>query len=206
MKNNNTVLFLAIAIILATILFSCKSTKSEPLVDGVYITSIEGDIIKTDEGEYKIETVPGDKMYYLIRHAEKDTVPKDNPNLTQEGLDRANFLAELMKGTRLDAIYSTMYTRTLFTVDTLAARKGLKLELYRPAQLMKLYKTIQSDSTVQSVLVVGHSNTTPAFANIILRNQEFEQGFDESDYDNFLIVIERADGNNIVHKLRFRPR
>jgi hypothetical protein len=56
------------------------------------------------------------------------------------------------------------------------------------------------------VIVAGHSNTTPALANVILGRQEFTTGFDESDYDNILIVIDRKEEENTVYKLRFNSK
>ena len=56
------------------------------------------------------------------------------------------------------------------------------------------------------MIVVGHSNTTPALANVILGKQEFTTGFDESDYDNILIVVDREGEENFVYKLRFKSK
>lgn len=198
-----------LACTLVILITSCNSKNVMTIVpDDSYITSIKDTIIIAEGGkEYKINTSKAEKIYYLIRHAEKDTIPDNsNPILTEEGLSRANYLAEMLKGTRVDAIYSTLYTRTLFTVDTLAARKGLKILPYEVSGLKELHETISNDNSQSAVVIVGHSNTTPAFANVILGRQEFNNGFDESDYDNLLIVISDSDGNNIVHKLKYRPR
>lgn len=188
-------------------LSSC-SPKSTPIIkDGTYISAIMDDLILDENGkEYKIELDESDKIYYLIRHAEKDTVPADNPRLTDAGLARANYLADIMKGTRIDAVYSTMFTRTLFTVDTLAARKGMKIQPYDHKKLKAVYQAISSDSTTAAVIIAGHSNTTPAFANLILGRQEFQSGFDESDYDNLIVVLEKEQEENVVYKLRYKIR
>ncbi len=190
---------------ITVILISCSPKQAQTITNGTYISSIkEGIILDQFGNEFVIDIKENDKIYYLVRHAEKDTVPANNPILTDTGIERANYLANMMKGTRIDGVYSTMYTRTLFTIDTLASRKGLKILPYKPSDLKSLYETISQDSTKSAVIIAGHSNTTPALANVILGRQEFPTGFDESDYDNILIVLERADEENVVYKLRYK--
>ena len=203
MKNS---LYFFMALWLYTIV-SCSPKTTPIITDGTYISAVMENIILDENGrEYTIDLQEDDKVYYLIRHAEKDTIPHDNPKLTKQGLTRANLLADMMKGTRVDAVYSTMYTRTLFTVDTLASRKGMKIRPYDHKKLKTVFEDIASDTTTSSVIIVGHSNTTPAFANVILGRQEFQSGFDESDYDNFLVVLDKKEEENVVYKLRYRVR
>lgn len=199
-------IILAIAM-LSLYLASCSTQKNTYIPDGEYVTSLRNmEAVDTSGNIMALQIDGADKVFYLLRHAEKDTFPQGNPQLTEEGLARANYLAEMMKGVRLDAIYSTLYTRTLFTVDTLASRKGLKIRPYEASGMKDLYEGIVADSSLQRVLIVGHSNTTPAFANTILGYQEYDSGFDLSDYDNLLIVAYHADSTNVIHKLKFRPR
>lgn len=175
--------------------------------DDVMIVSVKDTVVVLEDGTaHLLDIEEGDRVFYLIRHAEKDTFPKDNPVLTEQGIERANYLAEMLKGTRVDAIYSTLYTRTLFTVDTLAARKGLKILPYTASKLKQLYDEVKADESLYGVVIVGHSNTTPALANVILGEQVFQQGFDESDYDNILIVIDKQGKKNRVHKLKYKPK
>ena len=184
---------------------SCSPKGVKIVEDGTYIAAIKESIIIDDKGqEFFIDIQDGDDVYYLIRHAEKDSIPQGNPKLTEAGLLRANYLADMMKGTRVDAVYSTMYTRTLFTVDTLAARKGMNIRPYEHRQLKKVYQDISADTTTSRVLISGHSNTTPALANVILGRQEFLSSFDEKDYDNILIVLDKPEQENIVYKLRYK--
>ena len=186
---------------------SCSPKQAKNITNGTYISAIQDGVIIDQAGqEFVIDINESDKVYYLVRHAEKDTVPTDNPKLTEIGIERANYLANMMKGTRIDGIYSTMYTRTLFTIDSLASRKGLKILPYEPSALKLLYETISQDSTQSAVIIAGHSNTTPALANVILGRQEFTSGFDESDYDNILIVVDRVEKENSVYKLRFKSK
>lgn len=119
--------------------------------------------------------------YYLIRHAEKDRTNEanKNPGLTQKGFFRADRWAKVFSVVELDAVYSTDYDRTLMTASPTAKAKELDIQLYDPR---KLYDQEFREATAgKTVLVVGHSNTTPAFVNAIIGEDRYE---DMSDSDN----------------------
>ncbi len=110
--------------------------------------------------------------YYLIRHAEKDRTDKTNrnPNLNYKGLERAKKWAEYFKNIDLDAVYSTKYNRTMQTAKPTAESKNLEIINYNPRNM---YDSIfQKNTKGKTILVVGHSNTTPAFVNKIIRRKE----------------------------------
>lgn len=106
--------------------------------------------------------------YYLIRHAEKDRSDSlnRNPKLTEAGLKRAERWAKYFSNISLDEVYSTNYNRTIQTAQPTAKSKNLKLKFYNPRNLFD--SEFQSETKGKTVLVVGHSNTTPALANKIL--------------------------------------
>ena len=174
-------------------------------VDGKYIRSIERNTITVDGG-HKIELnkEAGAKVIYLVRHAEKDTVPKSNPILTEAGYQRSYQLAEMLKKTRLDVIYSTLYNRTMHTVDSLGNTKGLATNIYQPKDLKQLGIDITESKELNNVLISGHSNTTPAMANVLMGEKVIDAGFDESDYDNFLVVNILPDGQKKLYQLRYK--
>src|SRR4051812_20778195 len=96
----------------------------------------------------------------LVRHAEKATgaaMSNDAP-LNQAGMVRARELARVLAGTRVDAIYTTQYERTKETAAPLAADHRLEPIVADPATMAKVIKTKHAG---QTVVVVGHSNTTP---------------------------------------------
>ena len=134
----------------------------------------------------------------LVRHAEKAggeaaAAMTDDPPLSEAGLNRAKELARVLGGTKVDAIYTTQYARTRMTAEPLAA--ALKLT----PQVMEANKTyaaaiaskIRMDHRGQTVLVVGHSNST--------QNVMKELGvanvppIAESQYDD-LFIVTFADG------------
>jgi len=193
-------LLIGIMILLA---IGCKPADID--VDGKYIRSIERNIITVDGGhEIELNNEKGAKVIYLVRHAEKDTVPKKNPILTAAGYERSYLLAEMLKKTRLDVIYSTIYNRTMHTVDSLGNTKGLPTQIYQPKDLKQLGIDIEQSKDMNNVIISGHSNTTPAMANVLMGEKIIDAGFDESDYDNFLVVNILPDGQKKLYKLRYK--
>ncbi|MEX0274728.1 MAG: histidine phosphatase family protein [Flavobacteriaceae bacterium] len=125
--------------------------------------------------------------FYFIRHAEKDRFDPDNPDpeLSQEGLGRAMHWAEVLNEVPLDAIYTTDYQRTAMTAAPTAVKRELIEEFYDPgtwdaAQFKK-------DNLNKSVLVVGHSNTTPQMVNSLIGEEKYAE-MDEYDNGSLFIV------------------
>jgi hypothetical protein len=54
------------------------------------------------------------------------------------------------------------------------------------------------------VLIVGHSNTTPVLANHLYGTDFFKKSFDEKDYDNFVIVMEKTDSTKAILPLKYK--
>ncbi|PQJ78375.1 SixA phosphatase family protein [Polaribacter porphyrae] len=128
-------------------------------------------------------------VYYLIRHAEKDrTDPTNrNPNLNFEGEKRAQRWAEYFKDIHLDAVYSTQYNRTIETATPTAQTKKIKLEKYNPRNMYD--SVFQSETKGKSVLIVGHSNTTPAFTNLILGEKKYQNMDDNDNASLYMVTI-----------------
>ncbi|MBX2896120.1 MAG: histidine phosphatase family protein [Cyclobacteriaceae bacterium] len=134
----------------------------------------------------------------LVRHAEKETDDPKDPELSESGKQRAQRLAEVLKEIKVDAIYSTPYKRTRYTVAPLAEAKGLSVSTYDPSKKEEIDQLLQKFAG-GTIVVAGHSNTVPDFANYLTGKTDF-QNFDDSDYDNLLIVnvIERGKSAKAV--------
>ena len=104
---------------------------------------------------------------YLVRHAEK--AKGDDPELTEAGRQRADDLADLLTARLeegdLSAIYSTEYRRTQQTAAPLAARSGSAVQSYDPRDLPGFAQQLSGQGG--TVLIVGHSNTTPQLAEAL---------------------------------------
>lgn len=139
--------------------------------------------------------------YYLIRHAEKDRTDKTNrnPNLNDKGLKRAKKWAKYFDLIDLDAVYSTNYNRTMQTAKPTADSKYLKIVNYDPR---KMYDSIFKQNTKgKTVLVVGHSNTTPVFVNKILGKKKYEWMKDDDNSSLFIVTISNAKKTSKILKI-----
>ena len=185
-------------------LLTCTSCKTEPApIVGSYVSSIDYEGIDFTDGR-SIAIAPDDKIYYLVRHAEKDTMGND-PDLTPIGYDRANELTAIFKSARVDEVYSTMYMRTLMTADSISKSKGLSMKTYDPRSLKEFAERLKNTDNLQRSLIVGHSNTTPELANHIHGKTVLED-FDEKDYDNFIVIIQGENTESQLHQLKFKSR
>ena len=108
---------------------------------------------------------------YLVRHAEKvpewlsDDLDRYHP-LSETGMARAQKLAEQFEPGALVAIFSSPTTRTLHTVQPLAHKLWLQVEIAEAcwdSSAMKVFfaQLQQRFKPGQAVLLVSHSNHIP---------------------------------------------
>ena len=142
--------------------------------------------------------------YYFIRHAEKDRSDKTNrdPHLTEIGKARASHWSDILKHVKFDAIYSTDYHRTRETAHPTAKANNLDIIIY-DARAINGQK-LKTDNKGKTVLIVGHSNTTPDFVNTIIGEKKYAD-IDDSNNGNLYIVTITDDA--ISHQvLEINPR
>ncbi len=193
-----------VAALIASMIMSCKPEVKTLNINGKMLKAIESNVIITEDSQKLVLNEDSiSKIYYLVRHAEKDTTIKDEPPLTTEGLSRATKIADIMRGTRVDAIYSTMTLRTMFTVDSLADIKAMNILPYENKTLKDLLETVKTSTDYNRIFIVGHSNTIPSITNTLAGRDIFTKTFDESDYANFVIVVEKKSGATDVYTLRY---
>ena len=132
---------------------------------------------------------------FLVRHAEKKK--GDDPQLSRKGRKRAQHLAHLLGAAKPDAIYSTHLRRTRETAAPLAETTGVEVVALTADEHLvpEMARRLMSDHTGEVVVVVGHSNTTPAIANAM--------GVDapeipEDDYDNVYLITFTGEGPRFV--------
>lgn len=143
--------------------------------------------IKSEVNEMSLNKDITRSTFYFIRHAEKDrSDPKNkNPNLTEIGKDRAIRWRDFFKHVQFDVVYSTDYNRTKQTARPTAEENNLEITLYNPRQING--STFLENNSGKTVLVVGHSNTTPKFVNAILNEEKFGQ-IDDNNNGNLYVV------------------
>lgn len=140
--------------------------------------------------------------FILVRHAEKEDDDTRNPPLSEVGVQRANDLMDLLAKADIIAIYSTDYDRTQMTVAPLAEVKEMSILSYGWKDPKALITEMLEKHKGGTIVISGHSNTTPVLANILLGEEKYAQ-FDDSDYGNLLIVTVSEIGKGKVTHLRF---
>ena len=152
------------------------------------------------------------KTVFLLRHAEREEEPRQDPPLKKEGVARSKELARLLGGAGIKAIYTSQFTRTKLTAEPLATKLGLT-----PAQIsLKSNPTnprqIAEDSTTEvvnkilerpgeNVLVVGHSNSIPDVIKML--GGDIVPTIDERKFDDLFIVTVYAKGKAKVTHMKY---
>jgi 2,3-bisphosphoglycerate-dependent phosphoglycerate mutase len=140
----------------------------------------------------------------LVRHAEKDASANMNrfdPDLSDEGRGRAVRLFEIVKEYKPVQIFSTNLRRTRFTAEPSAVNLNEKyriwVEAYNPGELSQFAERLLALKT-RSILVVGHSNTTPALANLLIKQEKYKE-LPDSVYGKIYII--EIDGKKVEDRV-----
>jgi broad specificity phosphatase PhoE len=138
----------------------------------------------------------------LVRHAEKLDDSPDTP-LSATGEARAAALATALERQPVNAIYATQYLRTQQTARPLAEAHGVPITVHPFADgyARAMADLIRTRHGGETVVVVGHSNTTPAIiaALGILNPPTIPDG----EYDDLFVVTVPARGPARLLRLRY---
>ena len=146
------------------------------------------------------------KTIVLVRHAEKsaagstEDMAKGDLDLSPEGRERAERLAKAVKKYKPHEIFATDYKRTKQTAEPIAKLRGKTVQTYDPSKQADLVQTILTSKT-DHYLIVGHSNTTPALANLLLKKEVFKQ-LPDTEYGVFWVIRMK---NGVVTKIEVFP-
>lgn len=173
----------------------------KPLRAAVVIAGIAGVMLI---GAANVELKKTDvTTIYLVRHTEKMSETERDPELSEDGRDRAKSLARLLSDVDIAAAYATPFKRTRDTAAPLAAKHSVDVSQYRDERA--LVETILDKHAGKSVLVVGHANTVPQ----LLKHVGHDLGVQLlEEYDNlFAITLHSTAGNGTtrvsVQRLRY---
>ena len=153
-----------------------------------------------------------ESVIYLIRHAEKADDGTRDPSLNEAGRARTGWLTDWFAGRGITAIYSSEFKRTLETAAPLSERLNMPIAPYDPRGLEDLAARLRSDAAgVEEgadsiILVVGHSNTTPALVNMLIGEVRYPDLVEGWMYDRIFQVILGDDGRAAVEILYSEPR
>jgi len=138
----------------------------------------------------------------LVRHAEKMVVTHHDPALSEAGAARATELARVLADVPIDAIYVTQFLRTHETAGPIAKARGIEPIRVKAgaAYGAELAKTIREKHQGQTVLVVGHTNSTVSLMREL--GVENPPEIAETRYDD-LFICTMSDGKTRMLPLRF---
>jgi phosphohistidine phosphatase SixA len=143
----------------------------------------------------------------IVRHAEKDTAG-DDPDLSNQGWERAGVLKRTLAPVRIDAVYVTQYRRTVSTVRSLADQRGLPLivvphdrTLPVAENAQRLVQMILAKHKGKTTLISSHSNVIPELLRALgIANPPT---IDDSTYDDLFIVakpsVPSSEGASLIH-------
>ena len=152
------------------------------------------------------------KTVFLIRHAEREDEPRQDPPLKKEGVARAQELARLLANAGIKAIYTSQFARTKQTAEPLATKLGLTLASIslksNPANPRQIAAESTSEvvnkimeRTGENVLVVGHSNSIPDVIKML--GGDVVPTIDERKFDDLFIVTVYARGKAKVTHMKY---
>lgn len=116
---------------------------------------------------------------YIVRHAEKQTIETSDPSLTQQGHQRARWLARFFSDKKLEQIFSTDYKRTRLTALPTANSYQLDVQIYDPKKPEALVKQVLKSNKI--TLIIGHSNTVPQLVKLF--KGEANDDIHDKEYD-----------------------
>jgi len=149
---------------------------------------------------------------FLIRHAEREDEPRQDPPLSKDGVARSQALARLLSSAGIKAIFTSQFTRTKQTAEPLATKLGINVTPFTLKSNPSNPRQIAEESTAEvtnkilehageSVLVVGHSNSIPDVIKML--GGDFIPTIDERKFDDLFIVNVYAKGKAKVVQLKY---
>jgi len=148
----------------------------------------------------------------LVRHAEKEAEPKQDPPLSKAGVVRAQELARMLSTANVKAIYTSQFVRTKQTAEPLTAKTGVSATVLtlkpNPANL----RLIAEESTAELVnkilqrpgdtaLVIGHSNWIPDVIKML--GGDVVPTIDEQKFDDLFVVTIYGKGKAKVVQMKY---
>jgi phosphohistidine phosphatase SixA len=147
------------------------------------------------------EPAPAAATIVFVRHAEKVDQSKD-PELSAEGVARAEALARVLRDLPITAVYHTEFRRTAATVAPLCAARGVTPETVPAADEAELVRKLKRAAPGSVVVVCGHSNTVPELIEQL--GVKGAPAFGDAEFDRLLVVRRDADGA-VLLPLRYGP-
>ena len=106
---------------------------------------------------------------------------------------RAKRWATYFEPIKLDEIYITKYMRTKQTISLIAQQKQISPKRYDPNTIYS--EDFLRQTNGKTVLIAGHSNTTPQLVNQLIGEDKFDDMDDSDNSTLFKVTINGKDKN-----------
>ncbi|MFB3902515.1 MAG: histidine phosphatase family protein [Acidobacteriota bacterium] len=140
------------------------------------------------------------RAVFLVRHAEKvdDT---DDAALTQEGLNRAERLAAILKDAGITAVYTTQFQRTRNTAAPLCREAGIQPVVIPQGEEQKVVDAVRTRHKNDVVMVVGHRSTVIKMLKLFGAREPFAIG--PGEHSQIFVVVPNGNGAPTALQLRY---
>lgn len=149
---------------------------------------------------------------FLVRHAEREDEPRQDPPLRKEGVARSQELAKLLGAAGIKTIITSQLTRTKQTAEPLATKLNLTATPISLRSNPNNPRQIAEESTTEvvnrilersgeSVLIIGHSNSIPDVIKML--GGDTVPTIDERVYSDLFIVTVYGKGKAKVVHLKY---
>jgi phosphohistidine phosphatase SixA len=137
------------------------------------------------------------QTFYLVRHAEKDlSDTTENPQLTDEGVQRAFNLVSVLKDVKVDAIFSTKYDRNINTVKPLSGKTHKEIEIYEWHDWTPTVDKITKEKSLEIIVICGHGdNLLPMIEH--LGGTKPQESLGHHEYDKIFKVTVFEDSTSV---------
>jgi len=101
------------------------------------------------------------KVVFLLRHAEKISEVERDPDLSLQGVERAERLARLLAEAGVTHLFSSEFRRTQKTLEPLARSTSKAITIISARGLDQQVQALRDLPAGSIAVVCGHSNTLP---------------------------------------------
>ena len=124
-------------------------------------------------------------VVFIVRHAEKATTGGKDPDLSVEGQKRADALAQILKDSKITAVFVTEFKRTQETAAPIASAAHVNPTVLPANDINALVEKLRALNG--NALVVGHGNTIPELLKAL--GIATSVSVPEDDYSEIFVVM-----------------
>jgi len=163
-------------------------------------------VLSAGAGVFWISTWARTTVVVMLRHAEAETDPTGDPDLSPAGEARIRGLGQYVAGVlasgKVDYLYAGDTRRAEQTAAPIANQFQLPINLLAPSDWDGLASRIKREHRGKTVVVVGYSSTIPG---VLSRISATDVAIADDEYDAIYVVVMPSLGSAQLFKLRYGP-